>query len=1053
MPAQKLLRLFYLLLCISLICPTGSLLGQSSSSAPEGQWKAIFDSHDYRLVGPFRGGRSCAVAGVEDKPFEFYFGSTGGGVWKTTDGGNSWQNISDGFFGGSIGSVAVAPSDPNVIYVGTGEKTVRGNVSHGNGVWKSTDAGTTWTHIGLEDSRHVTRIRIHPTNPDVAYAAALGHLFGPNQQRGVFKTVDGGKTWDRVLFVNEEVGAVDLVLDPSDSDTLYASTWRIKRTPYSLESGGEGCGLHKSTDGGATWQPLHKNSGFAKSTLGIIGITVSPLDSQRLYALAEAKDGGLFRSDNGGQSWSKVSEDRNLRQRAWYYTRLLASPESLDTVYVMNVGFWKSTDGGQNFNSIRTPHSDHHDLWIDPQNTERMIVANDGGAQVSFNGGRSWSSMETQPTAQFYRVTTDNAFPFRIYGAQQDNSTVRVAHHNLDGGSIDQRQWESTAGGESGHIAVDPENNDIVYGGSYGGYLERVNHATGQRQTITVWPDNPIGRGADDHKFRFQWNFPIFFSPHNPKQLYAAGNVLFRSEDQGSSWTAISPDLTRNDPQKMGSSGGPITKDNTGVETYCTIFAALESPHQAGVIWAGSDDGKLHLTQDDGETWNDVTPPTLPEWAQINSLEAHPTEAGGLYLAATRYKSDDFKPYLFRTMDFGKTWTQINEGIARDHFTRVIRADKERPGLLFAGTENGMYVSLNDGQQWYPFQQNLPIVPVTDLAIKDQSLIVATQGRAFWMIDDLSRLRQWKPEFAKEALHVFPPSVSSHILTGGRRSRDAGVNKSTAPELHFYLKDVPETEVDFSITISDEAGTEIIKYVRKPEPKTNQRKLNLESGMNSIGWNLRYPAAETFDGLVLWAGGTQGPKAVPGTYPIRIQMGEQTMESEFQILPDPRSEATAEDYQAQFDFLISVRDKLSEIHKSIRKIRSAEKQIDALQKRIERAEKLEEGDNYSDLSDQAKSLLKELNAIEEALYQTKNESPQDPLNYPIRLNNRLSGLVSVVQTGNNRPTKQAEDFREEVTSLIDAELQKLSDVVENKLPALNDAVHQAKVPAVVWDDE
>lgn len=1032
-----------------------SLFGSGQSNALLAQddaWKPVVDAMEYRQVGPYRGGRSCAVVGVPGNPFEFYFGSTGGGVWKTNDGGNQWTNLSDGFFGGSVGCIALAPSDSKVIYVGMGEKTVRGNVSHGDGVWKSIDGGKSWTHMGLEDSRHISRIRIHPTNPEVAYAAVMGHLFGPNQQRGVFKTTDGGKSWERVLFVNEEVGVVDLTLDPQDPDTLYASSWRILRTPYSLESGGEGCGLHKSTDGGKTWVALHERSGFAKGTLGIIGVTVSPLDPNRVWALVEAKDGGLFRSDNGGESWSKINEDRNLRQRAWYYTRLFASPENRDTLFVLNVGFWKSTDGGNDFSSIRTPHSDHHDLWIDPANTDRMIVGDDGGAQVTFNGGQTWSDMNTQATAQFYRVTTDNHFPFRIYGAQQDNSTVRILSQNLDGRSIGEREWEPTAGGESGHIAIDPTNNDIVYGGSYGGYLERVNHATGQRQTITVWPDNPIGRGAGDTKYRFQWNFPIFFSPHNPEQLYAAGNVLFRTEDQGRSWTPISPDLTRNDPRKLGPSGGPITKDNTGVETYCTIFAALESPHQAGVIWAGSDDGKLHVTKDDGENWQDVTPPMLPDWSQINSIEAHPFESGGLYVAATRYKLDDFKPYLFKTTDFGKTWTEITNGIERDHFTRVIRADQTRKGLLYAGTERGMYISFNDGSSWRPFQQNLPLVPITDLALKNDSLVVATQGRAFWIIDDLSLLHQWQPELGKQPVHVFESSPTMNIQTGGRGGRNAGSNKDSSPKFQFYLQELPKEGTELAVRVLDSEGKTITEYVPKPDREKNQQRLQLTPGVNTISWNMRYPGAETFEGLVLWAGGTQGPQAIPGTYTFELVIGDQKWQTPCEIQPDPRSEATPEDYQAQLEFLLTVRDKLSEVHSSIQHIRDAESQLESLEKRVKRAEDQEEEEQFGELSKKVKGLQKAINEVEEALYQTNNESPQDPLNYPIRLNNRLSALVSVVGAGNNAPTAQAEEFRLEVTALIDEQLAKLKAIVTQELPALNDAVHEAKIPAVFWEE-
>ncbi|MEC9092054.1 MAG: glycosyl hydrolase, partial [Planctomycetota bacterium] len=598
-------------------------------------FSSIYSSMKYRCIGPFRGGRSAAVAGVASNPMLYYMGAAGGGVWKTEDGGSNWENLSDGFFGGSIGSIAVAPSDSNVIYVGGGECTVRGNVSHGDGLWKSVDAGKTWNAIGLKDSRRIPRIVIDPRNSDLVYAAVLGHLYGPNQERGVFRSKDGGKTWQKILFASEEAGAFDLVLDPNNSRVLYATTWNIKRTPYSLESGGEGCGLWKSTDGGDSWKNISRNPGLPKGTLGVMGVTVSPVDSNRVWAIVEAAEGGVFRSDNGGETFSRINQDRNLRQRAWYYTRIYAGPTSIDEVYVLNVSFWHSKDGGKNFDSIKTPHGDHHDLWIDPANPKRLAIADDGGVQVSFNQGRTWSTYLNQPTAQFYRVTTDDQFPYRVYGAQQDNSTVRIRSRGMRG-SITERDWEPTAGGESGHIAVDPRNPDIVYGGSYGGLLTRRDHRSGQVRNIHVWPDNPMGSGAGANRYRFQWNFPIFFSPHDPKKIYTAAQCLFVTENEGQNWTRISEDLTRNDAQKLGSSGGPITKDNTCVEYYCTIFAALESPHEPGVLWTGSDDGLVHLSTDGGKQWTNVTPPELLEWSQVNSIEAHPTEKGGLYLAATR---------------------------------------------------------------------------------------------------------------------------------------------------------------------------------------------------------------------------------------------------------------------------------------------------------------------------------------------------------------------------------------------------------------------------------
>ena len=644
----------------------------------------LYSSMEYRLVGPFRGGRSAAVTGVPDEPNLFYMGSTGGGVWKTLNGGRTWENISDGYFGGSIGSVEVAKSDPNVIYVGGGEKTLRGNVSSGYGIWKTEDAGKTWTSAGLKNSRHVPRIRIHPTDHNTVYAAVLGNIYKPNEERGIYKSTDGGKTWKKKLFVNSQAGAVDLTFDPNNPRILYASTWRAKRTPYSLSSGGDGSALWKSTDNGETWTEISKNEGFPKDTLGIIGVTVSPKNSERVWAIVEnKKKGGLYRSDDGGKKWIQVNSERKLRQRAWYYTRLYADTEDEDVVYVLNVRYHKSTDGGTSFSTFNAPHGDHHDLWIAPENSKRMIIGDDGGAQVSYDGGETWSTYYNQPTAQFYRVTTDNAFPYRIYVAQQDNSTIRV-NHRSDGGSISEDDWEPTAGGESAHIAVDPTDNDIVYGGSYDGFLTRKNHRTGTTRGINVWPVNPMGAGAEAMKYRFQWNFPIIFSRHNPKKLYTFSNHVHVSENEGQSWKLLSGDLTRNDPAKLVSSGGPITQDNTSVEYYCTIFAANESPLKEGLIWVGSDDGLVHITKDGGANWENITPPNMPEWMMINSIEPSAFDEGTCYVAGTRYKLGDFAPYLYKTTDYGKTWIKITNGINEEHFTRVLREDPKQKGLLYA---------------------------------------------------------------------------------------------------------------------------------------------------------------------------------------------------------------------------------------------------------------------------------------------------------------------------------------------------------------------------------
>ena len=1026
----------------------------------------LFDFVKFREIGPFRGGRSAACCGVRGNPMLFYMGAAGGGVWKTEDAGSSWENISDGFFGGSIGAVEVAPSDPNIIYVGGGEVTVRGNVSHGYGMWKSYDAGKTWTNVGLNDSRRIPRVRVHPKNPDIVYAAVLGHLYGPNQERGVFKSVDGGQSWKKVLFTNEESGAVDLVIDPNNPRILYASTWKILRTPYSLESGGEGSGLWKSTDGGDNWKEITRSKGLPKGMVGIIGVAVSPVDSNRVWAQIEAADGGLFRSDDAGSTWTKINSERKLRQRAWYYTRVYAGPKNIDEVYVVNVSFWRSGDGGKTFSSIRTPHGDHHDLWIDPDNPNRMAIADDGGVQVSFSRGATWSTYQNQPTAQFYRVTTDNHFPYRIYGAQQDNSTVRILHRGQRG-SIGERDWEPTAGGESGHIAPDPTNPEIVYGGSYGGLLTRINHATDEYRNIQVYPDNPMGHGAGDSKYRFQWNFPIFFSVHHENTLFTAGNFLFKTTDQGQTWQPISGDLTRNDTSKLGPSGGPITKDNTGVEYYCTIFAACESLHDDQAIWAGSDDGLIHVTRDGGKNWQNVTPDGMPEWMQINSIEPHPTEPGGLYVAGTRYKLDDFKPYLYRTLDYGESWEKITAGIDNKHFTRVVRADAKRPGLLYAGTESGLYISFDDGKSWQNFQCNLPVVPVTDLALKENDLIVATQGRSFWVLDDLSVVQQWSEELQNRKLHFFDSRATYRMRGGGGRpSKTAGTNVASGVQLRFYLeKDLADGE-SAKLVITDSNDNIAKVFSTAPDKELKEAKFDPNAGMNLLTWNMRYPSADAFDGMVLWGGGTQGPVAVPGTYSAKLTVSKSQAKSEdqdspavdnektvvvadantvFEIKQDPRSSATPEDLQKQFDFLIAVRDKLSETHKTITRLRDVRGQINSLTKRIKKDQQ------HKELIDQANAIVKELTEVEKQVYQTQNQAPQDPLNFPIRLNNRLSALVGVVSGGDNRPTAQAVQVRDDLTNLIDQELEKINQTLDQKIEEFNQAADSAKLPAIFSD--
>ncbi|RUA27445.1 MAG: glycosyl hydrolase [Bacteroidetes bacterium] len=1030
---------YYLLLAFFLCLPYASDAQRRKAEQTVSYEEKIYDALEWRGIGPFRGGRSAAVTGVADEPNLFYMGATGGGVWRTKDGGNTWESISDGHFGGSIGAVAVAESDPNVIYVGGGEKTLRGNMSYGYGMYKSVDAGKNWEHIGLDNSRHISRIRIHPQNPDILYVAVMGDTFKDSEERGVYKSIDGGKTWQRKLFVNSRSGAVDLILDPNNPRIMYASTWNVRRTPYSFSSGGPGSDIWKSTDSGESWEKLSENKGLPKGVWGISGITVSPQNSNRIWAIIENENGGVFRSDDAGKTWQKTNDDRALRQRAWYYTRIYADTQDEDMVYVVNVDYHQSKDGGKTFTSHRAPHGDHHDMWIDPNDNQRMIMADDGGAQVSFDGGENWSTYMNQNTAQFYRVVTDNHFPFRIYGAQQDNSTVRIAHRTT-GYTIGEQDWESTAGGESAHLAIDEENNDVVYGGSYDGFLTRYNHNSEEIRAINVWPDNPMGHGAEEMKYRFQWNFPIFTSPHDPNKLYTASNHLHVTTNEGHKWETISPDLTRNDPSKLGPSGGPITKDNTSVEYYCTIFAAIESPYEEGLLWTGSDDGLVHVSKDGGENWENVTPKNMPEWIMINSIEADPFTKGGAYIAATSYKNGDYQPYLYKTKDYGKSWTKIVNGIQNDHFTRVVRADPERKGLLYAGTETKMYISFDDGASWKDFQLNLPIVPITDLTIKDNHLIAATQGRGFWLIDDLTVLHQLSDEVTQKDFYLFQPKKTYRI--GGRsvESKTAGKNMPSGVITYFHLKDTASADT-VKIQYKEKSGKVIATYSTHPDKKAKEEKLTVEPGSNQFIWNMRYPDAEGFEGMILWWSSTSGPTALPGKYDVELSINGNAQTQEFEIVKDPRSSATQEDLKAQFDFQNRVITKLSETNLAIKDIRKARVQIEDVIKKAE----------ADTIKNMGKSILDEMKEIEEALYQTKNRSRQDPLNYPIRLNNKLGHLNSLVGMGDFRPTESAIEFSKEVTARIDKHLNALNKILDEKVTAFNELVQENQVKAVKLD--
>ena len=995
----------------------------------------LHESVQYRSIGPFRGGRSAAAVGVPNQSKVFYFGATGGGVWKTTDGGVTYKNISDGYFGGSIGSVAVAPSDPNVLYVGGGEVTVRGNVSSGKGVWKSVDAGSTWTYSGLPNSRHIPRMVIHPQNPDIVYAAVLGDLYKPNNDRGVYKSIDGGKSWKKILFSDVQAGAVELVMDPSNPRHLYASTWRIQRTPYSLSSGGEGSALWKSTDSGATWKEISKNKGYAKGTLGIIGVTVSPVNANRVWSIVENKEeGGVYRSDDGGESWKHVNESRSLRQRAWYYTKIYADTQDEDGVYVMNVSYHKSTNGGKTFSSHNAPHGDHHDLWIAPEDNQRMIIADDGGAQVSYDGGTTWSTYHNQPTAQFYRVTTDNAFPYRIYVAQQDNSTIRVKHRS-SGRYIDESDWESTAGGESAHIAIDPTNNEIVYGGSYDGFLTRVNHAKNSVRGINVWPDNPMGHGAEGMRYRFQWNFPILFSKHNPKRLYTFSNQVHVTESEGQEWKIISPDLTRNDPTKLKTSGGPITQDNTSVEYYCTIFAADESPLKEGLLWIGSDDGLIHLTQDGGENWSNITPKQLPEWTMINSIEPSPFDPGTCYVAGTRYKLGDYTPYLYKTTDYGVTWKTITKGIAKEDFTRVVRADPKQKGLLYAGTEHGIYVSYDDGTSWSSFQKNLPIVPITDLTIKNNSLIVATQGRSIWILDNLTVLHQLQPDSRNAQTLLFKPKESYRTKgRGGKSSLTAGTNLPNGVIVHYFLKNYDAEKDTVELQFQSEDGAVIKTY----STKDKKNKLEVKAGGNEFVWDTRYDGAEKLEGMIFWSASFSGAKAVPGSYKVRLAVNGKEQTQDFTILPDPRSESSVADMQKQFDFVNEVNQTVDKAHKAIKNMREIRSKLKDFVKQ-----------NQSDstatkLVAQAKTIQEDLLEVEKTLYQTQNRSNQDPLNFPIRLTNKLGHLNRLLTIDDFPPTNQDLAVKEELTAAVEVAMERYQQLIDSDVASFNEDFKKEK---------
>lgn len=1045
------------LLVILSVCVMLSVLpldsyGEQAASEAKRIDSSAYQAMIWRCIGPYRGGRVTAVTGIPSRPYTYYFGACGGGVWKSEDGGLNWSPISDGYFKtGSVGAVAVSEYDPNVMYVGMGEAPIRGNVSHGDGMYKSVDGGKTWKHIGLGDTYQISRVRIHPRNPDLVYVAALGHVYGSNMQRGVFRSKDGGETWEKILYVSDKAGAIDLILDPFNPRVIYAAFWSAHRTPYSLVSGGPGSGLYKSTDSGDTWEELHRKPGMPQGVLGKIGVAASGAQQDRVWAIVEAEQGGVFRSDDGGQTWARVNSERRLRQRAWYYSRIYADPKNPNKVYVLNTGFYCSMDGGRTFSSIRVPHGDNHDLWIDPNNPNRMINSNDGGANVSYNGGISWTPQDNQPTAQFYHVTTDDQFPYWVYGAQQDNSTVRIASRTTDSG-IGREYWHSVGGGESGHIAPKHDNPDIVYAGSYGGLITRWDYETRETRAINPWPENPMGWGAKDLKYRFQWTAPILVSRFDSNVLYHAAQVLFKSTDEGHSWEVISPDLTRNDKSKQKQSGGPITKDDTSVEYYCTIFAVAESVYDPNILWVGSDDGLVHITRNGGKTWTDITPKNMPEWSMISMIETSTFKAGRAFIAVDRHKLDDFSPYIYMTKDFGKTWEKITNGLPKNTFVRVVREDPERKGLLYAGTETGVFVSFDEGKNWQSLQQNLPVVPVRDMVVKGDDLVAATHGRSFWILDDLTPLHQLTEQVLESDFFLFKPRDSYRMGGYGYPRADMGENPPSGSMVYYYFKEKPEQEV--TLEFLDSQGNLIKEYKSQKQEEsapesfsrwgyTSAQSVLTEQGMNRFVWDMRYPGAERVPGAVYWGASFRGPLAVPGEYTVRLKVGENRMIKSWKWNKDPRIKATQRDLQEQFDFLIEIRDKVTEVNQGIKKLRNLKKQINDLFAKIKGHE------HSKEIMEAGEKIIQKLTAVEDELIQSKSKSGQDPLNYPIKLDNKIAALASYVSSADFRPTEQSYQVFHELSSKANSQLGLLNLYIERDVKNFNRLVKKADIPAVI----
>ena len=967
-----------LLICI-LLTGLDTHLSASNWINPD-QPDSLYSGMEWRCIGPYRGGRSTTVCGVIQDNTTFYMGTTGGGVWKTTDGGNNWKNVTDGYLNtGSVGAVAVAPSDPNVIYVGMGEAPIRGVMtSHGDGIYKSTDAGKTWSHLGLTETRQISRIRIHPSNPDIVYVAAQGSPYAPTEQRGVYKSEDGGLSWERVLYVDDQTGVSDLSMDVTNPRVLYAAFWDHQRFPWKIRSGGSGSGIWKSSDSGKTWKEL--SEGLPDSIMGKIGVAVSPADPQRVYAIIESKQGGLYRSDDGGLSWSHQNKDRILQARSWYYMHIFADPVDPDKLVVLNAPFMMSEDGGKSFTRVQTPHGDNHDLWIHPQNADIMINANDGGANISYNGGKSWSTQQNQPTAQFYRINADHQFPYHVYGGQQDNSTLATPSR-WTGGGIPYSQFYRVGGCESAYTAFDPDDPRFVYAGCYQGIITEYDTKLEISKDVMAYTDLGLGKNPKEMKYRFNWNAPIIMSQHDKNVIYHAGNKLLKTSDRGISWEEISPDLTRNDSTKIDFGGGPITNEGAGGENYNTIMYMAESPHKPEVIWVGSDDGLIHITQDGGINWNNVTPPDMKE-GMVNCIDLSLHREGKAYVAFTRYKFNDFTPEIYMTSDFGENWTMITNGIADQTPVRCVRADTEREGLLFAGTETGLYISFDDGEQWEKFQLNLPIVPITDMKVHLGDLLVSTQGRAFWILDDITPLRQ---ELSLDRPDLLP--IRTAQIWGGRQSENtynSGTNPKYGALIRYYLKDLDSTDV--TLQLMDQQNEVLQYYSTNAKEKGHQ--LTVQPGINELAWNLERQAVEPVKGLMTF-GGHDSPKVGPGSYQARLIVDMDTLTQGFDVLPDPRIEIPETAFKEKHNLL-------AKLDQTSRDLIAMVKGMRYIQSQTSEALGRDQIKEDSLLNQQGKEIVTAIEKLEKELVQPKQSTFQDVINFSNQLDGELRHIQNII---------------------------------------------------------